>query len=297
MTVNLQFPKPVVAGSTPVARSQRKDFRLCHTPAHVYHGWGEVSCSQLKQLCKSPLTYWHRFVQRDAPNKFAGSLQYGTLLHARFELGREEFYRQVVRPDAAHLTKSGALSTKGMAWLAGLPPDTLVLTPDDERRLEQQTARLLELEPVRRILDRRVDAEFNIRWNWDGHACRCRVDGATPDFFFDWKTTRDEHPLETFWQSVKKYGYHLQSAMYQSAGETAGLLPSGSRMVFIVTSTVWPYEAACVRLPYEWVEQGRRECLRLLNELEARKEWNFWHRHEALEITDLRVPRSVMKGV
>ena len=261
----------------------------------MYHGWGDVSCSQLKLLKQSPLKFWHTFVQRDAPVQHKAHLNYGTLLHAYFELGDEEFFRQVVRPDKSHLTKSGALSASGMAWAAEMGPDTLVLTPDDEQKLLAQTTRLLELDPVQEILDQRTDAEFNIRWRWGGHACRCRVDGATPTFFYDWKTTRDPEPLATWAKSCVQFGYHMQAAMYADAAVAAGW--PHHRMVFIVTSTQWPYEPACVRLPLELIEAGRRECLRLLDELESRKEWNFWHRHEAQEITELRVPPYLMKGV
>jgi len=220
---------------------------------------------------------------------------YGTLLHAYFELGESQFYKEATRPDGEHLTKSGALSVKGQKWAAELDKGAFVLTPDDEKKLKCQVKRLLELEPVQQILAATVDREFNVRFDWNGHRCRSRVDGATEKFFYDWKTTRVENPLEEFARHAVDLGYHMQSAMYEAARLAMG--HERSRMVFIVTSTVFPYECCCVRMPHELIEQGRQKCLQLLDELSSRIEWDFWHRYQTQEISELRVPAYLMKGI
>lgn len=286
--VDLQFPKLVTADRRPTTE-------VCHTEAENYHQWPEVSCSQLKLLSKSPLKYYHRYIKKVGELTYSPALNYGTLLHAYFELGEVDFYKNACRPDGEHLTKSGALSVKGQKWAAELPKDSFVLTPDDEKKLKSQVVRLLELEPVQQILAETIDREFNVRFEWDGHKCRSRVDGATADFFYDWKTTRVENPLEEFARHAVDLGYHMQSAMYEAARLAMG--HERSRMVFIVTSTVFPYECCCVRMPHELIEQGRQKCLQLLQELKSRTEWNFWHRYQTQEISELSVPAYLMKGV
>jgi hypothetical protein len=268
---------------------------VCHTEARKYHRWSEISCSQLKLLARSPLRFYHRYVERVSGETYSSALTYGTLLHAYFELGTEEFYRQAQRPDPSLLTKSGSLSVKGQSWAMDLPKDAFILTPDDEKKLKHQVSRLMELEPVREILAARTDAEFNVRFNWGGHACRSRVDGATPSFFYDWKTTRVEDPLNEFARHAVDLGYHMQAAMYEAARLAMG--HPRSRMVFIVTSTAYPHECCCVRLPHDLIELGRQQCLRLLDELKCRQEWGFWHRYETQEISELKVPAYLMKGV
>lgn len=289
--IDIQFPKPVVAGSIPVARS---DFSICHTPAHIYHSWAETSCSQLKALRESPVAFYWRHIAREAPPRKSESLDYGTLLHTWAELGEEDFWPRVAAAPDSLVTATGALSKKADDWLKGLDPTRIPISPADRDKLRAQTTALLANPEVQRLLAARTDAEFNVRWKWNGHDVRCRVDGATPDCFFDWKTTRDSNPMRTWWRSVLDFGYHLQSAMYQSAQEAIGMPPS--RMRFIVTSTVWPYENCVVVLPEPMVERGRLECLRLLEELRNRLDWGVWERFGSQEVCELTCPEWALKG-
>lgn len=288
LTSNPRLHKPGVVGSSPTAA-------ICHTEASFYHSWPEISCSMLKKLRDSPLAFYWHFIAREAPPYQSDSLTYGSLLHTWAEIGEEEFWPRVdVAPDSL-CTATGSLSKKADTWLADLGPDRIPVSPADRKKLRDQTNVLLANAEVQALIRDRVDAEFNIRWSWAGHDCRCRVDGATSDCFFDWKTTRDSHPLKTWWRSVLDFGYHLQSAMYQAAGVAAGW--PEERMRFVVTSTVWPHECAVVVLPHALVSRGRDECLRLLDELESRKEWDFWDRYESQGTTELFVPAFALKGV
>jgi len=87
----------------------------------------------------------------------------------------------------------------------------------------------------------------------------CRVDGRTHDAFYDWKTCRDENPIATWYKSCLKWGYDMQSAMYQNAQMNIGM--GTERMRFIVTSTIWPYENAVVVLPEQVLQQGYTKCM------------------------------------
>lgn len=268
--------------------------QICHTPAEEYHGWPEVSCSQLKALRESPLAFYWRFIAKQHAGPKSDSLAYGTLLHTWAELGPDEFWPKVVVAPDSLVTATGAFSAKAKDWLANIEPGLIPVSPADKEKLTAQTDALLANKQVRKIVEARVDAEFNIRTTWNGHAIRCRVDGATPEYFYDWKTTRDFAPQREWWRSVMQFGYHLQSAMYQHCALQCGWPPH--RMRFIVTSTVWPHECGVYVLPEALIAKGERECLRLLEELRQRLDWNVWHSVDSDEASELPVPSYVLRG-
>jgi hypothetical protein len=148
---------------------------------------------------------------------------------------------------------------------------------------------------VQEIIRDTVDVEFNVQWSWGGHACRGRIDGRTSRFLFDWKTTRDKHPSSQWWRSALEFGYPLQAAMYGHAASLAGWPDEPLR--FIITSTVYPYDC-CVRwLPQQVVEHGKRECLRLLDELQMRKDFDMWDSVESQQACELFFPSYALKGL
>jgi len=74
--------KPGVAGSSPAAATCNDSVQICHTPAHIYHGWRErISASQLKALALSPVEYYHRHIEGAIPPKTSAAMEFGTLLH------------------------------------------------------------------------------------------------------------------------------------------------------------------------------------------------------------------------
>ena len=227
--------KPGVAGSSPAAASS---VIVSHEPAEEYHLWKEVSCSQLKELRSSPLAFYFRHVARETPPKSGEALAYGSLLHLWAELTDAEFWKRAAVAPASVCTTAGAIGAKGKDWAKTLDPAAIPISPADAEKLRPQTREVLKNKASRELLENAVDREFNVRWEWDGHKVRCRVDGATESCFYDLKTTRDKDPLESFQWSVRDYGYHLQAAMYGSAAVAAGW--PEHRMVFIVTSTTFP---------------------------------------------------------
>jgi hypothetical protein len=259
-----------------------------------YHRWPETSCSQLKALRESPVEFYYRHVLGEAPPKRSEALDYGSLLHTWAEIGEGQFWPSTRVAADSLVTATGAFSKKADEWIASLDPGLIPISPADRDKLRAQTNRLLKDRDVRELIEARVDAEFNCRWLWNGHKVRCRVDGATPYTFFDWKTTRDKCPQRTWFRSVIEYGYHLQSAMYESAMQAMGM--ERDRMRFIVTSTVWPHECFVCVLPERLIEIGRRECLRLLDELKQRLEFDCWDRLDSQGVCELYVPDWAMRG-
>ena len=285
--------KPGVTGSSPVAANR---IEIDHAPAEDHHGREGTSTSQLKLLRESPVAFYERFVAKIPQKGYSSdSLEYGSLLHLWAEVGEERFWPRVVRPPDSLVTAAGALSAAGKKWLSTLEPDQIPLCPADEAKLRPQTLRLLGCPAVQEIIRDTVDVEFNVQWKWGSHACRGRIDGRTSRFLFDWKTTRDKHPSSQWWRSALEFGYPLQAAMYGHAASLAGWPDEPLR--FIVTSTVYPYDC-CVRwLPPQVVEHGKRECLRLLDELQMRRDFDHWESSDSQSACELYFPAYALKGM
>lgn len=272
----------------------REGTTVCHTEADKYHKFEEPSCSDLKLLGKSPREYKAKKISKSAPEMSTEALKYGTLLHVWGELGPAKFWPIAKKPPLELCTATGAMGAKCKPWIADQSPTDIVISPADFKKLKSQTDALLDNEEVCKIMQAQVDTEFNIRTTWNGHRCRSRVDGATEQFGFDWKTTSEKYPSETWAAPAKKYGYHMQSAMYTELLTHVGFPREPLR--FIVTSTVWPYENFVTYMPDELLQIGYRKCMSLLEELESRLEWDNWQRYDTVGTVKLKVPSYLLKG-
>jgi hypothetical protein len=242
----------------------------------------------LKDYASSPLGYWLRHIAKTAPPKTSAALRHGTLLHLRHELTLDEWQsRKRLAPDSA-VTATGQLGKAGEQWLADLGPDEVGMTAAEADKIEEQWAGILRNPAAVRLFDARVDAEFNVRWQWEGHAMRCRCDGATDECWYDLKTTRDFNILEQWGSSAIDWGYDLQAAVYGAASVAAGW--PAHRMAFVVTSNVWPYPCHVVHLPADAVSRARLRALKYLAEIAQRTEFNHWLPDDYGEITEIRVP-------
>ena len=292
--IDNRLHKPGVAGSSPAAASELSDCVIDHSPNEEYHARPGVSASQLKELALSPVAFYHRYIVGEAPPKSSDALSFGTLLHLWGELRDELFWPRTRIAPADVLTATGQFGKAAKEWQKTLPADAIPLSPSDHQKLWLQTRQILANKASRDLIEQSVDREFNVAWKWFGHDCRCRVDGATEKVFYDFKTTSDVEPRYTFHSSVKKWRYDLQAAMYGAAAVAAGW-PAHS-MVFVITSTVYPYHCHVARLPDALVAKGRRRCLALLEELQRRKEWDCWLPDDYGEIHELYVPRYMLEG-
>lgn len=242
----------------------------------------------LKDYQAGALGFYLRHVAKTAPPKTSAALRAGELLHLRHELGDEAWTARLEFAPESAVTASGQFGKTGEKWLADLPPDRIGITRAEADAVDQQWAGVCRNPAAVEIIASRVDTEFNVRWWWDGHLMRCRSDGATPEFWYDLKTTRDPYPLKTFRHSVEQYGYDLQSAVYQEAAVAAGW--PEHRLAFIVISTVWPHYCHVVRLPPTVIRHARDRVLRYLAEIRQRTEYGHWLPDDYGEITDLEMP-------
>lgn len=254
-----------------------EDFTVSDEPAEEYHLWPETSASQLKELATSPLAYYQRFVAKTAAPKESASLSFGTLLHSWGELGPDEFWKRTVIAPADAVTATGQFGKASAAWLAELKasrPDAIPVSAQTALQLQAQTDQILANSAAVELMASRTRAEFNIRFLRNGHACRCRVDGATAEVFYDFKTCRDVDPKETFHWACVEWKYDLQAALYGMAAVVAGW-PRHS-MRFIATSNTPPHHCAVMVLPADVLRDAERRVDELLRELDQRRLLDWW---------------------
>lgn len=233
-----------------------------------------MNASQLKALDLSPVEYYSRYVAGEMPPAESAAMAYGTLLHLWAELGESVFWDTAKRYPEEVLTATGQLGKEAKAFAASQPEGAVLITPSDWRKLYDQTRMILRHKGARRILESAIDKEFNVLFKWNGHDCKCRSDGATPDLWFDLKTTKDQDPRHTSHGAVTAFKYDIQAAFYYEAAMQAGW-PEHS-LHFIWTSTTPPYLCDVSYLPHDVMRRARVRCEQLLDELQYRREWNCW---------------------
>jgi len=279
-----------VRSRSPALFERRAGFiSLSYEPAEEYHLWPEISCSNLKEFGSSPLAYYQRTELKIAPARESEALAFGSLLHLWAELTPPVFFNRVETAPESCLTATGALSPKAAAkWKADLPPDAIPVSPSDFSKLIRQTAQILANPAAASLLANSIDREFNVRFMWEGHPMRSRIDGATEDGCYDLKTTRDADPRKSSWSAVRSWGYDLQSAIYQQAAHCCGW--PEHRLTFIVTSTVWPHHCCVGVLPQRVIARARTRALSLLADLQQRKEWGSWNPADYGQVIEFDCP-------
>jgi len=274
--------KPGVAGSSPAAAIAPIPKISFSPPSHYFEGEGwkhRTNCSSLKELEKSPVGFYRRFVARTAPVQDHPAFAYGTLLHKWGELldglDGSPFWDLVTVASPQNVTATGQFGKVSAEWLASLPADAIPVSPADFKKLRDQTDQILANRAAAEILASATHKEFNIAFEIEGHPCKCRVDLATEGGFADFKSTRDVEPADTFHYACRDFQYDLQAAFYCLFGGVAAGWPRHS-MQFIATSTTYPHHCAVMTLPQVALREAERRILALVKELEQRRALDWW---------------------
>ncbi len=254
-----------------------KDISVSYEPNHIYHGWPEPSASHVKKLADGPIAYKQQYI--DSTFKETEAMRYGTLLHTWGEMyvahGKDSFWDLHECADKKQCTAAGSLNTHGKTKAEELLDETKILLGwGDYEKLKKQTEQILCNSASKELLDESVDVEFNVRFPIGDHRMRCRCDGATNEFWYDIKTTRERNPITHFHYAVRDFHYDIQEAIYGHASQLMGWEPHSMR--FIVTSTTGQHRCEVMTLPKQMVQIAYDRTLELLDELQARREADYW---------------------
>jgi hypothetical protein len=284
--------KPGVAGSSPAAASLQFS-----EPIDTYHSDREWwSKSQLWGLrSNGPLWFHQRYFAHAIQSPQSDSLARGTLVHEWAEQGPDAWWDRVVVVPAEFIGANGALLKKGQEWRDTLASEAIVLKQGEVESYRAQFAQLSANPIFQKLTEETEHREFSIRATCpdSGLKVRCRPDAATEWCLWDLKTTRDQQPLKMFHKAVHDYGYGFQASLYLKLARLAGFTPS--QFVFVVSSTVPPFECHAVVLPQPYLEQSDRQVIETCRELNSRIALDHWQSSEAGQLTELFMPHWTME--
>jgi hypothetical protein len=250
-----------------------------------YHQTDAASHSRLCDMRRS-LAYCRYRI--DNPEQ-TEAMAFGEALHALCLGGWDGHF--AVAPSCDRRTKAGRInyelferSAAGRTIIRGEDSDTLnamhsgiISHPTAERLIFGDDAR----------------SELSGFWRDDEHGilCKLRADRVVtlPGYgtvCVDLKTTKDASP-EAFQRSIGRYGYHLQSAWYLHGLAKLGI--PCEAFVIVAVEKDPPYGVAVYRIGDASVEQGHKECRRLLAKYVEATKTGKWGGYSE-EITEIELP-------
>lgn len=289
--------KPGVAGSSPAAATSGTTLLNFREPIEQYHAdrawWSK---SQLWDLasCGAPF-FKGRYLDGTIKSPFSDALNKGTLVHLWADIGPEAWWDRVREVPPEFIGLNGAVLKKGEDWVASQPPGSIILKPAEAAAYRAQFAAIERNNIFQRLRDGTEHREFSIRWQCPttGLNLRCRPDAATEACVWDIKTTKELSPLQSFWKSVIDYGYDFQASLYMAGARAAGL--PATQFLFLVTSTVPPYECHAVVLPRALLAAADKRVQATCLDLRDRLAMDHWEHPEANGVTELWFPSRYME--
>jgi exodeoxyribonuclease VIII len=231
-----------------------------------------VSNSMLTDLKRSPKLFMQKHIAETVKTTPSKAMRIGTLLHA-LVLEEGSFDRCfIIAPEVKRNTTAGKLAWEGFLNEAG----NRTIVDYDEYKTAVSMREALRQHDRFELYFRRTDdthIERGFRFQWLGVDCRAKPDFLTRHVLIDVKTTDDPSP-EGFKQSVKKYGYHRQAAMYSIAvNECYGFKPT---FRFACVGNTAPHDVAFYSPSEKVLEQGRLEMEALLENYKRCKASGRW---------------------
>lgn len=238
-----------------------------------YHGMPELSKSALDKFHKSPLNYWHHYLNPDKPDfPSSKALDIGSAAHTL--ILEPEFWeeRVVQSPDLNRRTKEGReaftafqMDNKGKLVLEKADYDLVLRMGNAVSQHDLAAGLLKDME----------EAEASVFYEYEGVAMRSRFDGliSSKDIIIDLKTTDDVSP-RMFNSSIGKWRYHIQAYLYSHGyHQVMGKWPS---FIFIAVSKRSPHEVAVYELDDSWYEVAFHEALSDIEGFKKCKAMNKW---------------------
>lgn len=177
-------------------------------------------------------------------------------------------------------------------WVAD-NADKTVLSGEDWWRLQRIVRNVTRHPAAREILEATEDMQATFRHvDSHGHKRKALVDGFTPDFVWDFKTTSSE--WSQLWRSCDSYGYIWQAAWYVDAAMACGMDHHSLKFVFAQTSK--PHAVRVRTIPEELVERARDQIRVTLDQIRLRRELGVYSSPEDDEECELEFPAFFRGG-
>lgn len=253
-----------------------------------------ISRSQLFKMSESPEKFKY---YQEHPEEPTPSLIFGQLFHAMAlqpETVKDLF---AVAPNVDRRTKAGK---EACAQFEEEAESKTVVTADMYQQAKEMCEALNNNEYVKKLLNGEKEKEFF--WNDDltGEACKCRVDCLTELgnnlLVVDLKST-DNAETEAFMRSAIKYGYDLQSAMYNKGVE----INTGNKpiFVFVAIEKKPPYAINILEADELFVRRGYdlfREYIGIYHDCKQTNNW-YGYLGKFNQINNLALPSYLAKEI
>lgn len=227
-----------------------------------YHAHSALGSTGLRNLLKSPLTYYakhldpNRPVTEPTPAMLAGTLTHTLLLQP--ELFQQKY---VVRPEWVDGRKKD-----GKEWLE-MNSDRICIKEEQMLVAEGQVASIKRKPSIAALFE---GAAYELPMFWTdpdtGVLCKIKPDAAKSAgggvVLTDLKTTSDASP-DGFAKSVGNFGYHIQNAFYSEGYQAVTGVPVIG-FVFVAVSNEYPYDCAAYMLDDAALINGAQKIRRAL---------------------------------
>lgn len=250
-------------------------------PFAEYQDMEGVNISSLKWMTRSPAHYKHQITLGHLAKPTAAQ-RLGQLVHEAV-LQPQEFARHPVWFGGAR---------RGKEWEAFRAEHASAKEPLAEADF-QQVCRIRDSvtadSRAAELLDGPVDdSEVSFRWTDPSTSigCKGRVDVLGDNFIVDLKTTTNASP-KAFAAQAWKLGYHIQAAYYLDGARAEGL--DASKFYFVAVETSAPYAVQVYEASPEFIDEGRKQYLELLQKLVVCRESKCWPAYGS-EIEQLMPP-------
>lgn len=264
-----------------------------------------ISRSELWRMSESPAKFkWFK----DHPPEPTPALTFGQVVH-KLILQPETFEDDfAILTDVDRRTKVGKEAFD--AFLNRLDGRTAIIQSDYEKAQEMASA-VFQNRLAASILEDRHDiailsSQHEVPFFWTdpdtGEQCKCRCDALTVIddriVIVDYKTAGSAK-TDVFNQSIYKYGYHLQAAMYSEGVMRAMDLEYRPEFWFVVQEKSAPYAVNVVTIPETVMQAGidvYREYLGIYHQC---RETDYWYGYNGPfdEPTEAYLPGWMQLGV
>lgn len=214
-----------------------------------YHAdTSRISKSGLDLINKSPLHYWHRYLNPDREQESTPALEFGSAFH--LALTEPDIYA-----DRYAVFNGDRRTNAGKAAYQELiDAGRQIIKQDDADTISRMRDAVYRYP---RLVDALQHGKHEQTFTWkDSHThapCKMRLDTLHNNVVFDWKTTEDASPM-AFRHSVRKYRYHVQNAFYMH-----GLAENGihiNAFYFVAIEKSAPHGVGIYELPHEAINEG-----------------------------------------
>jgi len=209
-----------------------------------------ISKSGLDLINKSPLHYWHRYLNPEREEQTTPALEFGSAFHLALTEPHVYADRYAVF-NGDRRTNAGK-----QAYQELLDAGRQIIKQDDADTIAAMC------EAVRRyprLVEALEHGQHEQVYTWTDSTtkapCKMRLDTLHNNVVFDWKTTEDAS-AGAFKHSIRKYRYHVQNAFYMH-----GLAENGIHIdafYFVAIEKSAPYGVGIYELPVEAINEGMR---------------------------------------